>query len=210
LGLASAGQQLLVLGRTADASWLLVCCVRNQPAWVQPAALTVTNSLSGAPAVTAPPLPSPTPTLSTTVQPTVTVTPEPEPTALPPFDIAQGPEFPWPVTSGMLTIMVKVYQGPASNECALGGYTLDVIRDGVDVSKPILSRGRMCQFDTTGPAAGNYEFNLKYEYANAGQAQWAIYLARPDGTRVSRITMFNTIGSNSQQLAMVISYFLAR
>ncbi len=210
LGLAGAGQQLAVLGRTADASWLLVCCVRNQPAWVQPAALTVTNSLLGAPDVTPPPLPSPTATLSATVQPTVTLTPSPAPTAVPPFDIAQGPEYPWPVTSGLLTIMVKVYQGPASNQCALGGYTLDVKRDDVNVSKPTLSRGRLCQFDTTGPTAGNYEFNLKFEYPNAGQAQWAIYLARPDGSRVSPITKFNTVGSNSQQLAVVISYFLAR
>ena len=210
LGPAPTAQELVVLGRTADNTWLRVCCIRNQPAWVQATALTVTNSLLGAPAITPPVAPTPTATATLSPTATSTVTPSPAPTALPPFDIAQGPEFPWQVYNNLLTIMVKVYQGPPGNECSMSGYALKVSRDGTDVSKPTLSHGQLCAFDNTGPNLGNYLYNLKYEYPNAGQADWTIYLARPDGTRVSPITKFTTTGASAINLTVFIGYVLAR
>ena len=106
--------------------------------------------------------------------------------------------------------MVKVYQGPPDNACAMGGYTLKVKRNGADVSKPVLSHGQLCAFDNTGPNMGNYLYNLKVEYPNAGEADWSIYLARPDGTPVSPITKFTTTGDCYRNLAVFIGYVLAR
>ena len=136
-------------------------------------------------------------------------TPAPVGTPLPPFDIARGPEFPIRRDDGRLTIWVKVYQGPLDNQQPLGGYTLHVTRDGVDVSDKLLSFGDR-PFDNTLAPQGGYDYNLKFEMYNADEADWEIYLARPGGFRVSPITKFTTKGDSYRNLVVFIAYILAR
>jgi len=136
-------------------------------------------------------------------------TPQPAGPPLPPFDIARGPEFPIRRDDGLLTIWVKVYEGPADNQRPLGGFTLKVFRDGVDVSDNILSFDDR-PFDKTTPNQGAYEYNLKYEMYGAAEADWEIYLTRPGAGRMSPVTKFTTKGDSYRNLVVFIAYLLAR
>lgn len=218
VGQANKGQELLVLGRSADGAWLQVCCLANQPVWVAADQVDAKGGVQAAPVFTPPP--TPLPPTPTRIPPPPTVpraapgqsplaTPGPVGTPLPPFDIARGPEFPIKRDNGLLTIWIKVYQGPSDNQSPLGGYILKVMRDGVDVSNNIQSFGDR-PFDKTPANQGGYEYNLKYEMYDAKEADWEFYLARPGGIRVSPITKFTTKGDSYRNLVVYIAYLLAR
>ncbi len=205
LGSAQAGKEMVVLGRTPDSSWLRICCIANQPAWVRSDTVVVKGVLDTVKPISPPSTPTAVPTA------TRTATPLPTPTRKPPFDIARGPEFPFRVDTGVLTIFAKVYEGPKDNEKPVGGYMLRVLRDGVDVSQPEqLSHNKAAEFETTGKEQGGYLVNLKYEMRGAGEADWLIWLAHPDGTIVSPQTSFTTKGSAKQNLVVFIAYHLVR
>ncbi len=214
VGEAKQGQELFILGRTADGKWLEVCCMANQPVWVAADQVETRNSVETAAVLTPPPVPLPTPTRRPAAAAPRTgqsplPTRGPVGTPLPPFDIARGPEFPWPRDDGILNIFVKVYEGPPDNQKPLGGYILVVKRDGVDVSKNVQTFGDR-PFDNTGPKQGNYDYNLKFELYDASESDYEIYLARPGGFRVSPISKFTTKGPSYRNLAVFIAYWLAR
>lgn len=218
IGQAKQGQELFVLGRSADNAWLQVCCLANQPVWVAADQVDAKNAVDTAPVLTPPPTaipvpPTPRPAPVVVQQPGIGQSPLPTPgpvgTPLPPFDIARGPEFPIRRDDGRMTIWVKVYEGPADNERPLGGYILKVFRDGVDVSDNLQSFGRR-DFDQTSSFEGGYAYNLKFEKYEASEADWEIYLARPGGFRVSPITKFTTKGDSYRNLVVYIAYLLAR
>ncbi|MCX6031209.1 MAG: SH3 domain-containing protein [Chloroflexi bacterium] len=201
LGEVSAGTELKILARTPAGDWWQVCCIANQPAWVSASLVTALGPLEGVPMLTPPPTPAPT------AAPPPTATPSAVPTRLPPFDIAAGPMFPIKRDTGELTIWVKVYEGPSDNQKPLTGYVLKVSRDDVDVSSPAQSRGPY--FNYTKPE-GNFEYNLDFKMDNAGEAKWRIYLAKPDGYRVSPISEFTTLGDSYRNLVVYVAYWLAR
>jgi hypothetical protein len=202
LGEIAKGTELMILARTPAGDWWQVCCVANQPAWVAANLVTALGPLDGIPVLTPPATPAPTSTPPPTITPSVT------PTRLPPFDVARGPEFPIKRDNGILTIWVKVYEGLTPYEKALGGYVLKVFRDDVDVSDGKQSFGN-APFYNTRPE-GNYDYNLKFEMNNASEARWRIYLAKPDGTRVSPVREFTTLGDSYRNLVVFIAYWLAR
>ncbi len=108
-----------------------------------------------------------------------------------------------------MTIWVKVYQGPPDNESPLGGYILKVFRDGVDISDKAQSFGDQ-DFYNTGKFQGNYDYNLKFELNDASESDYEIYLARPNGFRVSPITKFTTKGTSYRTVVVYMAYWLAR
>lgn len=203
VGEVNQGAELTILGRTPDGNWWQVCCMANQPVWVAAEFVTAKGPLESVPMMT--PAPTPTPTSPPAPLPTATITPTP----LPPFDIARGPEFPFQRDTGIMTIYVKVYEGPSDNQKPLGGYVLNVRRDGVDVSDNRQSFDDR-DFDTTAASEGSREYNLKFEMINAGEADWEIYLAKPGGFRVSPIAPFTTKGDSYRNLVVYIAYWLAR
>ena len=203
VGEAAQGAELMILARTPDSTWWQVCCMANQPVWVAAEFVTAKGPLESV-AVVAPP-PTPMPTSPPPPRPTATITPTP----MPPFDIARGPEFLMQRDTGIMTIYVKVYEGPADNQKPLGGYILKVRRDGVDVSNNLQSFDDRI-FDATAISEGSREYNLKFEMINAGEADWEIYLARPGGFRVSPIAPFTTKGDSYRNLVVYIAYWLAR
>lgn len=215
IGQASKGQELFILGRTADGVWLKVCCMANQPVWVAADQVDAKGAAHAAPVLTPPPTslpPSPTRVaLPAAPRPgqSPLATPRPAGTPLPPFDIARGPEYPITRDNGIMTIWVKVYEGPLDSEKPLGGYILKVKRDGVDVSDNVVSFGDR-PFDNTGKNQGNYNYNLKFELNNASESDYEIYLARPGGFRVSPITKFTTKDSSYRTLVVYMAYLLAR
>ncbi len=215
IGEADQGQELFVLGRTADAAWLQVCCMANQPVWVAADQVDVRGAISPAPVFTPPPTPlPPTPTrppppAAPRVGQSPLATPRPAGTPLPPFDISRGPEFPIKRDNGILTAWIKVHEGTGEYQRPLAGYILKVMRDGVDISDNIQSFDDR-PFDITPPNQGAYEYNLKFEKYEAGEADWEIYLARPGGIRVSPVTQFTTKGDSYRNLVVYIAYLLAR
>jgi hypothetical protein len=111
--------------------------------------------------------------------------------------------------NGFLTIWSKVYEGLDPYERPLPGYVLKVFRDEVDVSTPNQSSGD-ATFNLTDKTEGSLEYNLKYELPGGSEADWMIYLAQPDGTRVSPITVFTTKGDSYRNLVVYIAYWHAR
>ncbi len=213
VGEAKKDQKFFILGRTADGKWLQVCCLANQPVWLAADQVTQQGAVQTAAILTPPPAPLPTPTRRpVAAAPRTNQSPLPKPapagTPMPPFDVARGPEFPMRRDNGLLTIWVKVFQG-ATDPQPLGGYILHVTRDGVDVSDQLQSFGDR-PFDNTAPQQGGFDYNLKFEMYDAGEADWEIYLARPGGIRVSPITKFTTKGDSYRNLVVYIGYLLAR
>lgn len=203
LGDVVQGQQLMLLGRSADKAWWQVCCIANQPGWVAADLVTAQGPVAVAPIVPAPPTPTPIPTATRAPTPTIT------PTPLAPFDIARGPEFPIQRDDGTVVIWVEVYED-SYNPKPLAGYVLKVFRNDVDVSLPVQSHNRSSGFDNTGPQQGSFDYNLKFEMPGGAEANWQIYLARPDGSRVSQVSKFTTMGDSYRNLTVYIAYFLAR
>ena len=204
IGQAEKGAKLMILARTPDNAWWQVCCMANQPVWVAAELVEAKGPVESVPVLTPPPTPAPPPPAPP--KPTAT----PVPTPMPPFDIAEGPQFPAAlrVDTGILTILVKVYEGPSDNEKPLSGYILKVARDGVDVTQDKTTFGDRT-FDNTFPQ-GSYKYNLKFEMDYAGEADWEIYLAKPGGFRMSPITTFTTKGDSYRNLGIYIAYKLAR
>ncbi|MCP4360122.1 MAG: hypothetical protein GY796_19115 [Chloroflexi bacterium] len=52
LGLAEAGEQYAIIGRTSDDAWLQICCLAESPGWVFAETMTVTGNLDIIPIIT--------------------------------------------------------------------------------------------------------------------------------------------------------------
>jgi hypothetical protein len=210
IGKAKSGDELIILGKSEDEAWWQVCCLANQPAWVIASEVEARGPLASVPMLAAPPTPvPPAPAAPAVVDPVLQVTAAPPGTPMPPFDIARGPEFPIQRDNNILTIWAKVYEGQPPYERPIPGYILKVFRDGVDVSDNVKSFADR-PFDKTGPNEGLYEYNLKFEIRDAGEANWRIYLARPGGIPVSPPTEFSTLGDSYRNLVAYVAYLLAR
>jgi hypothetical protein len=204
VGEARQGQSLMLMGRSEDQKWWQVCCVANQPVWVAAELVRANGATDSAPVMT----PAPTPTLPPTPSPAPTLTPSPTPQ--PPFDIGAGPLFPIQRDTGILTIWVKVWEGPSDNQKPLAGYILKVFRNDVDVSLPVQSHAPDFDHTNAGDSTNDLLYNLKFEMYGAGEARWRIYLARPTGERVSPEYAFTTMGDSYRNQVMYIGYWLAR
>jgi len=115
---------------------------------------------------------------------------------------------------GRLILRAKIYQGKSPDEKVLPGYVVKIFRDGVDVT-PLNEAtqyltSRDVSDNTNFGKTGNYEYNYKFEMAGGGEADWKIYLAKPDGDRVSLATEFTTKGNLSKNLEVYMAYWLAR
>jgi hypothetical protein len=208
LGEAAKGTELMVMARTTDGKWWQVCCLANQPVWVSADLVTAKGPLDSVPALTPVPTPVPTP------RPPPPPTQPPAPTPMPPFDIARGPERYVPRDDGRLVLRAKVFEGTSPYEKPLPGYVVKVFRDGVEVTQLNEAIGYLSSRDvwdyTNFGKTGDYQYNYKFEMAGGGEANWKIYLAKPDGYRVSPITEFATTGDMYRDLEVYIAYWLAR
>jgi hypothetical protein len=133
---------------------------------------------------------------------------------MPPFDVALGPERYVPRDDGRLILRAKIYEGQSPGEKLLPGYVVKVFRDGVDVTQLNEAREYLTSRDvldsTNFGKTGNYDYNYKFEMAGGGEADWKVYLSKPDGHRVSPITEFTTKGDSYQNLEVYMAYWLAR
>lgn len=196
------GETYAIQGRTPDSGWWQICCVEGRLAWVVAQFVQPQGVLTFVPVLEYPP----TPTITPTPTPTPTFTPTPTP--LPPFEIARGPEFPFPTDNPILTIWVWVYEGAPGQEKSLPGYRLTVLRDGVDVSSQVYSHGDPVR--QTLPSEGGFKYNLKYELEDPGMADWVIYLSDAAGRKLSPETRFTTKGAARRNLVVYIAYIRLR
>jgi hypothetical protein len=208
LGEAAQGAELMVMARTTDGKWWQVCCLANQPVWVSADLVTAKGPVDAVLAVTPAPTPKPAP------RPAPTATPPPAPTPLPPFDIARGPERYVLRDDGRFILRAKISEGKSPYEKLLPGYVVKIFRDGVDVTSlneagDYLTSRDMVDHTSFGKS-GDYEYNYKFEMAGGGEADWEIYLAKPDGYRVSLPTKFTTKGDLYRNLEVYMAYWLAR
>jgi hypothetical protein len=198
----------MVIARTTDGKWWQVCCLANQPVWVSADLVTAKGPVDTVPALTPAPTPQPTP------RPPPPPTRTPAPTPLPPFDIARGPERYVPRDDGRLILRAKIFEGTSPYENPLPGYVVKVFRDDVEVTQLNEAREYATSRDawdyTSFGKTGDYQYNYKFEMANGGEANWKIYLAKPDGYRVSQITEFATTGDMYRNLEVYMAYWLAR
>jgi hypothetical protein len=192
------GEMYGIQGRTPDSAWWQICCVQGKVAWVVSSFVRPEGSLAFVPVVPLPPTPVPSPTPLPTSPPTVTLTPAA------PFDVARGPEFPFKSTNAFITIWAWVYEGRPGAEQSLPGYRLKVLRDGVDASLDVASRGDPP--NTTAPGEGSFKYNLKYELSAPGEADWTIYLVDAAGNRQSPERTFTTRGTARENLVIYIAY----
>ncbi|NOZ29916.1 MAG: SH3 domain-containing protein [Chloroflexi bacterium] len=202
IGQVQRGERYAIQGRVPDSSWWQICCVEGRVAWVAARFVQPQGILAFVPVLPKPATPTVTPT------PTQTPTPSPTPTPIPPFDVARGPEFPFPTENPLLTIWVWVYEGRPGSERSLPGYRLKVLRNGVDVSTDVTSHGDPPR--VTSKAEGSYKYNLKYELKDPGQADWVIYLTDATGRKLSPERKFTTRGSARKNLFVYIAYIRLR
>jgi hypothetical protein len=200
-GEVKRGETYAIQGRTPDSGWWQICCVEGRVVWVVARFVQPEGALTYVPVLPEPPTPTDTPTITVTPTPTLT------PTPVSPFDIARGPEFPFPTTNPLLTIWVWVYEGRPGSERSLPGYRLKVLRDGVDVSTEVTSQGEM---SVTPPGEGSFKYNLKYELKfelkDPRQYDWEIYLTDAAGNKLSPERKFTTRGAASNNLVVYIAY----
>ena len=113
VGQAKKGQELFVLGRTADGAWLQVCCMANQPVWVAADQVDAQGAVQTAAVLTpaaraaADAHPAPGGRRAPRTGPEPAGHAAPVGTPLPPFDIARGRSSRWPATTAS-DIWVKV------------------------------------------------------------------------------------------------------
>jgi hypothetical protein len=87
---------------------------------------------------------------------------------------------------------------------------LKVLRNGMDVSQPVLTERRF-QFSAPTalgvPIGNRREYNLKYEYLpEAGDAQWTIIVTDANGQELSMPVTFETSGGQE----VYVSFFDTR
>jgi len=190
IGQVRVGETYDLVGRNDLATWWLICCVNGQQGWVTAQLVSPQGNIDGLPIIAPPELP-PTPVPVDTPGPTDT------PRPYRPFDIGDGPQF-FTSNNAWLTVWVKAFTGRPPIFLPVPGYRLRVLRNGMDVSKPGLTKN---VFELSAPLDPNNpdlfgarrEYNLKYEYLpEAGDASWEIYLIDQNGIQVSPAVTFQT------------------
>ncbi len=198
-----------IIGRTEEGTWLEICCVGGQTAWVVASHIVVNNDISQLPVSFAPPAPPPT----NTPFPTETPSPTPTPTAtLYPFERAIGPQF-FPTTNEYVTIWAKIYIGVSPYEQPLAGYYVTVKFEGFDRPNALGPQASSDVFEYSAPpGAGNrVQYNFKYEYRPPdpstinsdatrlqliGTGTWSVYVSDGAGRQLSEAVTFTTAPSN--------------
>ena len=200
-----------IIGRSADGSWLEICCISGQSMWVAAQHVIVNNDIALAPesVAEAPPTATPTGTPTETPTPTPTYTPTPYP-----FELAIGPQF-FPTNNEYITIWVKLYVGIPPAEEAAPNHYLTVTFEGFQRPNHLGNIPSADHLDYSAPpGSGNRVlYNYKYEYHPPdpntldppssltplellGTGAWTVYVSDGAGTQLSQAVTFTTTPSN--------------
>jgi hypothetical protein len=198
-----------IIGRNEDGSWLEICCISGQVAWVVATHVTVVNDAGGVQVSLAAPPPPPTPTPIPSPTPTETVTPTP---TFYPFERAIGPQF-FPTENQYLTLWGKLYVGVSPYEDPAPGYYLKVLFEGFERpnSAGNIASADVFEFSAPPGSGSRVLYNYKYEYRPPdpasvggnttslqllGTGTWTVYVADGLGTQLSEAVTFTTAPSN--------------
>jgi uncharacterized protein YraI len=199
IGMVERGIEFDIIGRNGDSTWWQICCVENQSGWVineyvdtDGAVDQVVVAVGGA----APPANAPA----------VPVTPQP-PTSdstrassgIDRFTLVRQEQF---AESGIIRIFAYIYSG---NE-ALAGYSVRVIKDGVELPVTAKSFGGQPAFTWPFQDARQRHQNLKVEFAGVTMAgTWNIQLVDENNAAAGPIATFR-LGQNDTQQELYVRY----
>lgn len=204
-GSASRGQSFNMVARTEDYQWWQICCFNNERVWVSDQVVYVygaINTLAVVPnpvvplqrvaAVEATPL-LPSPTLAPTAP-----APTPTPNNLD-FDLVAQEQFEESITP---RIYLYVYSGAEG----VGGYTLRVKKDGIELPVNVTSFGGQPGMTWPLPLPRQRFYNMKLEYKGTpGPGTWEIQLVDFNGKVVGPPATFH-MSDNDQTQEMYVRY----
>ncbi|MFN8493490.1 MAG: SH3 domain-containing protein [Caldilineaceae bacterium] len=204
-GSAARGQTFAMVARTEDYHWWQICCFNNERVWVSDQVVYVYGAINTLAVVPNPVVPLekvaaveaaptlPPPTLAPTAP-----APTPTPNGLD-FDLVAQEQFEEAITP---RIYLYVYAGAEG----LGGYTLHVKKDGVDLPVSVTSFGGQPGMTWPLPLPRQRFYNMKLEYRGTpGPGAWEIQLVDFSGKVVGPPAVFHLSG-NDQTQEMYVRY----
>lgn len=208
--LGMRGDEFTIIGRSADDLWWQICCVEELPAWVSKTYVETDGPVDAIPVAD----PNAAAQEGVILAPTVAVAPvvQNQPAPAPPTDApaaeappveAPAPAFPFalaaqesfPESNDLVRIFLYVYQG----ESALPGYTLRVVKDGVEL--PVSGVSADAAGLTWPTASPRQRFqNMKVEFPGAGVGgTWEIQLIDGSGAPVGAAATFTLTATDTNR-----------
>jgi len=206
-GTAARGQVFELVARSEDYHWWQVCCHNNGRVWLSDQVAYVYGQLNALPVVANPVQPAPLPAevsnptgavalVATLPAPTAVPTAELAPTATPQafdFDLLAHEQF-------EERILPRIYAYVYAGAEGLGGYTLRVRKDGIELPAGDDSFGGQPAMTWPLSIARQRFYNLKFEYSGLPAAgAWEIQLVDSAGKAVGPPALFNLSGDEPNQ-----------
>jgi hypothetical protein len=195
------GETYQIVGRNADYSWWLICCVGGQQVWVTSNLVRVIGDATDVQFIQVAPPPPPTPTPG---PPTATPTITPTPTEEVNFDIELVEEFPTSPDNDWLKVGAEI---KSVGGAPLWGYRLRAVNEatGESFTSPLVSDSSWHYstvdyrlFNGT-PAPDYRRVNLQFDtngLSSGGDARWQIFVVDGGGnireSSIARVTTSET------------------
>lgn len=195
------GETYQIVGRNADYSWWLICCVGGQQVWVTSNLVRVIGDATDVQFIQVAPPPPPTPTPG---PPTATPTITPTPTEEVNFDVELVEEFPTSPDNDWLKVGAEIQ---SVGGAPLWGYRLRVVNEatGESFTSPLVSDSSWHYstvdyrlFNGT-PAPDYRRVNLQFDtngLSRGGDSRWQIFVVDGGGnireSSIARVTTSQT------------------
>jgi len=215
--LGMRGDEFTIIGRSADDLWWQICCVEELPAWVSKTYVEADGPVDAipvadpnaaaqegvilaptatlAPAVQNQPAPPPpTDAPAAEAPPPVEAAPPAE-TPAPAFPFALAAQESFPESNDLVRIFLYVYQG----ESALPGYTLRVVKDGVELPVSGVSADAAgLTWPTASPRQRFQNMKVEFPGVNPG-GTWEIQLIDGSGAPVGPAATFTLTATDTNR-----------
>jgi hypothetical protein len=176
----------------------------EQPAGQEVAAATPTEAQpTPTPLPTDTPAPVETPTPAATDTPTIPPPPSPTPTSAFAFDLETAEKFPAEsLTGNVMRIYLYVY---SLEELGLGGYSLQVIQNGVPLTVDEVSTAGAPVVTRSGPSPYTRFANMTLLFAVAQTGRWELQLLDAEGNPAGPPAAFD-IAPNEEPRELYVRY----
>lgn len=215
--LGMRGDEFTIIGRSADDLWWQICCVEELSAWVSKTYVEADGPVDAIPvadpnaaalegvilAPTAAPIvqEQPAPPTAPAAEAAPVEAPPPAEAPAPAFPFALAAQESFPESNDLVRIFLYVYQG----ESALPGYTLRVVKDGVEL--PVNGVSTDAAGLTWPTASPRQRFqNMKVEFPGVGVGgTWEIQLIDGGGAAVGPAATF-TLSATDTNRELYVRY----
>ena len=199
LGSATRGQEFTIVGRNATQTWWLVCCEQAQPLWIYSGVVQISGNVAQVSVVEQPVMAAAVNQmqLNSTVQMVSLPTPTlaaalPEPITYA-FTLAEQTQF-------EEHIVPRIFFYVHQQENGLGGYTVRVRKDGIDLPVAKATTAGLPGYTWPIPNERQRYANLKVEFPQVAAAGlWEIQLLDEVGNAVGPIAIFRLQPGDTHQ-----------